>query len=159
MTITATKSWKNYITLCSSLKRNEIPYQCDDKRLCVRCRVNGRDFDQSFLFSIDPSKMLVTLFCAIPVFISAEKTADIALGTAIINNNIPDGCFCMDIGGGLLYFRMTASFYESDICGTVFEYMLSSAADAIDEYYPGLKKLAAETQISSARENRINNAV
>ena len=41
----------------------------------------------------------------------------------------------------LLYFRMTTSFYETDLNGMLFEYMLSAAADTIEEYSPEIETL------------------
>ena len=36
---------------------------------------------------------------------------------------------------------MTASFYNSAPVDSLFEYMLSAAADAMDDYSPKLRKL------------------
>ncbi|MBR2176010.1 MAG: hypothetical protein IJ861_03575 [Clostridia bacterium] len=142
MTLTTTKSWKNYITLCNALKRNDIDYEKDDKHLCIKCSVSGRDIEQNFLFEINPSKMLITLFSPVPLTFGKEKTADMSLAVCMINNSIADGSFCIDIKDRLLYFKMTASFYESTVNDTVFEYMLSTAANTVDEYYPKLHRLA-----------------
>ena len=148
MTITSTKSWKNYIMLCNTLERNDISFESNDKELCVKCGISGRDIEQNFLFSINPSKMLITLFSPIPVNISEGNTTDIAIAVCIINNKLPDGCFCIDTNEGFIYFKMTTSFYESNVSERVFEYMLSSAADSIDEYYPKIQKLAERASMN-----------
>ena len=144
MTITSTKSWKNYVMLCNTLERNDISFESNDKELCVKCGISGRDIEQNFLFSINPSKMLITLFSPIPIEIPEENTTDIAIAVCIINNKLSHGCFCIDTSEGVVYFKMTTSFYESNVSERVFEYMLSSAADTIDEYYPKIKNLAAQ---------------
>ncbi len=142
MTLTTTKSWKNYITLCRMLEKNDIPFESDDSSLSVQCRVSGREAEIGFLLRIDPSKMLISLYSPLCVHISGDRLPDIALGIAMINSTLDDGVFCLDKKLQQLYFRMTTSFYESNISGTLFEYMLCYAADAIDEYYPRLLRLA-----------------
>ena len=140
MTITTTKSWKNYMSLCRTLERNDIKYNREDEKLCVICRVGGNEL--SFRFTINPSKMLITLYSPLPIELNNEKAADMALAVCMINSTIEDGSFCMDLINNLLYFKMTSSFYETQINDTIFEYMLSTSADIIDEYYPKLKMLA-----------------
>lgn len=146
MTITTTKSWKNYMTLCRTLDRNDIEYEREDDNLCVKCNVSGRDIELSFWFTINPSKMLITLYSPVPIKLIKDKTADMALAICMINNALEDGSFCLDICDELIYFKMTSSFYETKVNDSMFEYMLSTAADIIDEYYPRLKKLAGSEQ-------------
>ena len=142
MILTASYAARSYAALCRTLERNDITFAGDDRRLCVRCKVSGRDIEQNYIFNIDPSKMLITLYSTVPVRVGQENLGDMALALCMINNTISDGSFCIDIGEGILYFKMTVSFYESTVSDTVFEYMLSTAADTIDEYYPGLHRLA-----------------
>ena len=137
MTITTTKSWKNYMTLCRTLDRNDIKYKREDEKLCVICRVGGNEIELSFRFTFNPSKMLITLYSPLPI----------ELAVCMINSTLEDGLFCMDLKNNLLYFKMTSSFYETQIHDTIFEYMLSASADIIDEYYPKLKMLAGSEEI------------
>ncbi len=142
MTITTTKSWKNYMTLCRTLERNYIEYKREDENLCVRCSVGGKDIELSFWFTINPSKMLITLYSPLPIELKRDKTSDMALAICMINSTLEDGSFYIDFKDELIYYKMTSSFYETQINDTIFEYMLSASADIIDEYYPKLKKLA-----------------
>ncbi len=141
MTLTSTKSWKHYMLICRTLEYNDIHHVRDDKSLCVRCRISGKDFEQHLLFQVDPTKMLVSLYCALPLAFVKEQTADLALAVCMANNGLPDGSFCIDPQDRLLYFKMTNSFYETNLNGMLFEYMLSSAADLIDEYYPKFRTI------------------
>lgn len=147
MTLTTTKSWKNYITLCNTLERNDIKYNREDENLCVICRVSVNDIELSFRFTINPLKMLITLYSPLPIEVNNEKASDMALAVCIINSSLDDGSFCMDLEHDLLYFKMTSSFYESQLNDTIFEYMLSTSADIIDEYYPKLKILAKNNDV------------
>lgn len=142
MTITTTKSWKNYITLCRVMEKNDIEYECDDRELTVKCSVPGHEIEQNFTFEINPSKMLITLYSPLPLELAEERSADMSIGICMINNELADGSFCIDFKSRLIYFKLTSSFYESDVCGTVFEYLLSTAANVIDEYYPKLVRLS-----------------
>lgn len=147
MTITTTKSWKNYMTLCRTLDRNDIKYKREDEKLCVICRVGGNEIELSFRFTFNPSKMLITLYSPLPIELDNKKAAGMALAVCMINSTLEDGLFCMDLKNNLLYFKMTSSFYETQIHDTIFEYMLSASADIIDEYYPKLKMLAGSEEI------------
>ncbi len=147
MTITTTKSWKNYMSLCRTLERNDIRYNREDEKLCVMCRVGGNEIELSFRITINPSKMLITLYSPLPIELCNENAADMALAVCMINSTIEDGLFCMDIKNNLLYFKMTSSFYETQINDTIFEYMLSASADIVDEYYPKLKMLARNDEM------------
>ena len=135
---------KCYETLCRTLEKNDIRYKCDSKSLCVRCSISGRDIEQHYAFSIDPSKMLITLYCEVPVRISREAICDIAFALCMINNAIPDGSFCIDLNEAILYFKMTVSFFSSAVSDQIYLYMLSAAADTIDRYYPGLSRISAQ---------------
>lgn len=143
MTLTSTKAWRNYLTLCAMLDKNDIPYESSDSELCVRCFVNTSAGEQCFIFRIDPSKMLISLCCPVSSNIESGIAADLALAITVINSSLETGGFCLDTRHRLLYFRMTTSFYESNLSGAVFEYLLSSAADAAERYIPRLKSLAA----------------
>jgi len=134
MTITATKSWKNYMALCNVLERNDIIFDRDDKHLSVGCRISVRECEYCFRFSVEPSKMLITLCVPVPKWFPAEQAGKTAVNICTINNSLSDGSFCYDPLSGLVYFKMTASFYESRIGCSLYEYMLSVAADAMDEY-------------------------
>ena len=92
-------------------------------------------------FSIDASKMLVTLYSPLFRHVPSECTTDAALALCMVNNRLPDGELCFDINDRLIYFKMTASFYNAGLSESVFEYMLSVAADTIDAYRHGLEKL------------------
>ena len=72
MTITATRSWKSYNTLCSMLQKNDIPFERDDEDLRVCCCVSSGEKERLFVFETDPSKMLITLIkiCSIIILLS-----------------------------------------------------------------------------------------
>ena len=144
MILTSTKAWKHYMLLCRTLDRNGIAYKRNDKRLNVRCTLPEGSEDQSFLISVDPEKMLISLYS--PVLTEPQAAEqELAAAICMINNELRHGCFCYCICDRLLYFRMTTSFYETNLSGEVFEYMLSCAADTMQEYSAALRKLSEQS--------------
>ena len=139
MLITA-KPKNSFNSLCSVLERNGIDYEiCSSD--CVICSVCSRDRDIRMIFSIDSSKMLITLWSSLYRNVPYEKTTDAALALCMINHSIPDGELCFDIGEHLIYYKLTSSFYNSGISDSVFEYMLSAGANTIEKYRPAIKNL------------------
>lgn len=140
--MTLTKSWQSYETLCAVLSRNDIDYERNDDNLCVKCSVSGEDIQLNFAFAINPSKMLITLYSPVPVKVKKEKFADMALAVCIINNGLTDGCFCFDPNDGTVFLKMTSSFCDTNVSEELFEYMLSVAADIMDDYFPKINHIA-----------------
>lgn len=145
MTITSTKSWKHYMLICHILSSNDIPFIRNDTALSIRCSISSRDGDMLFFFSVDPSKMLINLYSPLNFRIKEEDRGEIALGLCMINNKLSHGCFYLDTEDNIIYFRMTTSFYETNLNEMLFEYMLSSAADSVEEFSDVIKKLTGET--------------
>ena len=141
MTITGTKAWQSYTSLCKMLERNDIDFEKNDKSLCVKCSVSGKDAEMNFLFTVDASKMLITLYSIVPVQVDKDRAGDMALALCVINNGLSDGAFSLDTENMLVYYKMTSSFYNSKVSASVYEYMLSAAADVMDEYFIKIKKL------------------
>ena len=139
MTTIAEKSYHAYYSLCRVLERNDIDFRCNEKELRVTSFVAVGDIELKFIFSIDPCKMLVSLYAPVPLIVPPDNITDISLAICMINNSLSDGHFCIDTINRGVCFRMTSSFYNSRLNDSIYEYMLSAAADSIDEYYPKLK--------------------
>ena len=139
-TITAAKSRQAILTLCRVLKRNGIDYSLSAGN-CVRCSINVHESEISFIFSVDPSKMLVTLYSRMFSSVPRERSTDAALAICMINHSLPDGTICFDVRDGMIYYKMTSSFYDSGLSDSIIEYMLSAAADTVESYRPSLTRL------------------
>ncbi len=126
--------------LCSVLNRNDIIYDVKSDN-SVTCLVCAGDKDIPITFSIDTSRMLVTLLAPVSCCITADITTDIALAVCMINDMISEGSFCFDVTAGLVYYRLTQSYYNQGQSEALYEYMLSCAAELIEEYRPRLKRL------------------
>ncbi len=136
MTLTSTKSWKHYMLLCRTLERNDIQFIRNDKKLSVKCSIAGERRELNFLFVTDPEKMLMTLYSPVAAAKGNTDAGSAAMKICSINNTLSNGCFCIDEDDGIIYFRVVISFYETNLSPEIFEYMLSLAADTVEENYP-----------------------
>ncbi len=159
MKITGTKAWQSYTALCKMLDKNDISYEKDDENLCAKCTVSGKDTDMNFLFTVDASKMLITLYSLLPIQVDEDKAADVALALCVVNNSLSDGAFSLDTANLLVYYKMTSSFYNSKSNPSVYEYMLSVAADVIDDYFIRLKNLITSGEPYTISDNTPQSAL
>ena len=67
-----------YTMLCHVLEHNDIPYERIDD-WCVTCLVSGREGDIRLNFTVDDSKMLVTLYAPTVRHIPQERLPDLSL--------------------------------------------------------------------------------
>ena len=132
-----------YQTLCNVLKRNEIMYECDEENLCVKCSISGKEKDFRMIFVIEPSKMLTSLYVPIEINSGLKNVSDLAFALCVINDTLSDGYFGFDRRNIGVYFKMTSSFYNSLLSESIFEYMLSVAAEKTDEYYWKINELVS----------------
>ena len=146
MALTAVKSVGAYRALCRVLERNDIVHECDEKNFCVRCIFSGRETDFRFAFVIEPSKMLITMYAPIDVDVSNISISDLSFALCMINDSLSDGHFCLDRKSMGVYFKITASFYDSFMNESIFEYMLSEAAENAEEYYSKIKCITEKMQ-------------
>ncbi len=146
MALTAVKSANAYKALCRVLERNEIIHECDEKNWCVKCSVSGNETDFQFAFVIEPSKMLIKLYVFLDIDLSQASISELSFALCVINDSLSDGHFCFDRSGTSLYFKITASFYNSFTDESVFEYLLSAAAESTEEYYSKIKGITEKIQ-------------
>ena len=146
MALTAVKSAGAYRALCRVLERNEIIHECDEKNWCVKCSISGNETEFQFAFVIEPSKMLITLYVFLDIDLSWARLSELAFALCVINDGLPDGHFCFDRSGTGVYFKITASFYNSFTEESVFEYLLSAGAESTEEYYSKIKGITEKIQ-------------
>ena len=95
------------------------------------------------IFVIEPSKMLISLYVPIEIDSGLRNVSDLAFALCVINDTLSDGHFCFDRRNTGVYFKMTSSFYNSILSESIFEYMLSVAAEKTDEYYLKINELVS----------------
>ncbi len=129
-------------TLCRTLDKNEWKYKRFDDRLAIECSARGDDLPMDFTITVDTKRNLVMLLSLLPYTIQDDHRIDVAVAVSAINNMLVDGSFDYNVATGELFFRMTNSFFDSELSGSVFEYMLFGACHMIDEYNDKLLMLA-----------------
>ncbi len=143
MSAAAFRSAASYDLLCDVLEHNDIPYERIDS-FCVTCLVSGQEGDIRLSFTVDESKMLTTLYAPTVSRIPQEQLPDLSLAVCMLNHRLSDGAFCVDMANGLLYFKLTVSFYNSQPSEDIFSYMLSVAAETVDRYRQQFRLLVGQ---------------
>ena len=133
MSTVALRTEEVYEVLCEVLQKNEIEYE-KTEGLFVVCSVSGQDGDIRMTFCTDVSKMLITLYSPMVTHIPEESLTDASLAVCMLNHRLQDGAFCLDLSRGMLYFRMTYSYYNSEPNEDIFSYMLSHTAEVVENY-------------------------
>lgn len=143
MAAITSRSTASYALLCEVLAHNDIPYERIDD-WCVTCLVGGRGGDIRLNFTVDMSKMLITLYAPTVRHIPESRLTDMTLAVCMLNHQLSDGAFCVDMANGLLYFKLTVSFYNHEPSADAYSYMLSVAADTVERYRPRLRSLTGQ---------------
>lgn len=127
-------SKSTFATLCKMLDDKEIRYQKDEEKLTIDCTITGEDLPMQIRILINPDIMLITLLSQIPCIIPEEKRQDASVAVNMVNFRMNDGSFDFNIKDGVIFFRMTASFMDSLISESLFEYLLFCSCATIDRY-------------------------
>jgi len=127
--------------MCQALDAKEIRYSKDEEGLAIMAKFTGEDLPMDLIVRIKPELDLILLTSQIPYKIPADKRVEAAAAVGIVNSGILDGCFDFDLTSGSIYFRMTASYLETEISEDLFAYMLYVSAGTIDEFNDKFMKL------------------
>lgn len=125
---------KVYGTLCDAIDARHWRYEKDDEKLVVHFGVSGDDIPMNMLLIVDIQRQLVRLMSPMPFKFSEEKRIDGALATCAATYTLADGSFDYDVQSGVIMFRMTASFHESEIGEGLFQYMIDCSCAIVDMY-------------------------
>ncbi len=104
------------------------------KDLTLECGAKGDDLPMELTVKVDAERCLIRLISLLPFSIPEDKRLDVVVAISALNNALVDGCFDLDLGDGALFFRMTNSYADSELGPEVFEYLLYSSCQVIDEY-------------------------
>lgn len=120
-------------TLCRTMDRLEWHYK-KISDLSLECGAKGDDLPMELTIKVDEERSLVRLISLLPFSIPEDKRLDVVVAISALNNALVDGCFDLDLGDGALFYRMTNSYMDSELGEEVFEYLLYSSCQIIDEY-------------------------
>lgn len=123
-----------YTTLCTALDKREWHYDKDEENLVVYFGVNGDDIPMNFIFKVDAERQLVSAMSPLPFEFSEEKRMDGAIATCVASFGLADGSFDYDFSNGMVVFRMTATYRESNLGDGLFQYMINCSSAMVDEF-------------------------
>lgn len=118
---------------CRTMDRLDWHYK-KVKDLTLECGAKGDDLPMDLTVKVDEERRLIRLISLLPFSIPEDKRLDVVVAISALNNALIDGCFDLDLGDGSLFFRMTNSYADSELGTEVFEYLLYSSCQIIDEY-------------------------
>ncbi len=121
-------------SLCTALDNRGWHYEKYDEDLVIKCGVQGDDLPIDLVISVEADIELIMLMSRLPVVISEERRLDAAIAVNYVNAKLVDGSFDFNLEDGVIVFRMTSSFIESEIGSELFDYMIWMAINAVDRY-------------------------
>lgn len=125
---------KVYEDLCAALEKRSWPHERHDEDLVITCGVAGEDIPMQFLLMVDSRRQLLRVLSRLPFAVPEDKRVDLAIATCVATYSLADGCFDYDIESGKIEFRLTASFRDSTIGDSLFEYLILCSVQTVDEY-------------------------
>lgn len=134
---------KVYGALLRAVEMNGWTCDKDDGKKSVTISVQGDDLPITFSVFVDGEKQLVKLLSRIPIEFGKDKINDSAVAVCNINYALTDGRFDLDTDNGQVYYRMTATFMESDLSQVALLYMINYATWAMDTFNGKLLAISA----------------
>lgn len=133
---------KVFEDICRMLEKREYKFKTDDERMAIIFSVTGEDIPMDFIFHIIPESQIVRVTSLLPFTVPEEKRVDLAIAACHATSSIIDGSFDFDIENGDMYFRLTASFTETDIGEGLLKYLISYSCFAVDLFNDKLLAVA-----------------
>ena len=121
-------------SLCERLDSMNLHYSCDPEEYIIRFDYQGEDLPMNFTFIIDEDRQLLRVYSRIPITVPKEKGLEMAVATCIATNELLDGSFDYDMKTGEIFFRLTATFLETDIGDGLFDHLVSYSIFAVEQY-------------------------
>ena len=112
------------------------------KEFTVEYAGAGDDLPISFRVIVDAERMLIVLYSVLPFRFPEDKIIDAALATVLINDDLVDGSFDLDIEDGTVCFRQTNTYCESLISAEAVSFMMDLAIHMVDLFNDKLYVLA-----------------
>lgn len=134
---------KVYGALLRAVEMNGWTCDKDDEKMSVTVSVQGDDLPITFSVFVDSERQLVRLLSRIPLEFDKDRITDGAVAVCNINYALTDGRFDLDAENGFVYFRMTATYLESDLSQVALLYMINYATWAVDTFNGKLLAISA----------------
>lgn len=123
-----------YEDMCAEFDNRKWSYQRHDEDLVITKAVSGDDIPMEIILAVDPKRQLIRVLSRLPFVAPEDKRMDMAIAACAATYALADGSFDFDLATGKIHFRLTASFRDSKIGKTLFDYLLRCSAYTIDKY-------------------------
>ncbi len=127
----------------SFLDSNRLKYDYDDQNLNVVLELMGDDLKISLRITADAENALLVVISQLPFKIKEDCLVDFAIGCSYINNIISDGNLEIDLAHKTAFFRMTVSFFDTELDIGVIDYLISRLVYTVDKINDKLFMLAS----------------
>ena len=128
------KAKSYYEMLCNMLENDGWKFDREDDNYVVHMSVSGESMPIQIIFIVDEARQLIRLLSPVPFKFSEEKRMEGAIAAGAASFGMADGNFGYDLENGHLYFKITASYIDSEASETLFRYMLACTCAMVDRY-------------------------
>jgi len=125
---------RTYETICACFDEHDWTYSRDDEKMEIKIGSKGDDLPIDTFIRVMPDRQLISLLSLLPFTISKEKRLETAVAVCMVNDKLANGSFDYDIKDGQIFFRLTNSFWGSEIGTKLFGYMLIVSINTINDY-------------------------
>ena len=123
-----------YSRLCKMLDERGWGYTSSDEELVIDFTVWGDDLDMRLKIFVIAERQLIRLLSPLPFHIKPDNSVNMSAAVVYVNSILGDGSFNYDVESGLIVYRMTASFLDSDIGEGLLQYMVDCSTNTVDKY-------------------------
>ncbi len=132
-------------SVCAVLDDHGWAYDKDKDAFEVGFDADGKDMPIRITLKVNPELMTVTAFALIPVEPPEDRAEDIAVVTALVNEQTVHGNFEYDAKARRIYFRAATSYRDSTVDKDVYFYLIGVAFSTADKVAAVVKALCDGT--------------
>ncbi len=140
----AKRAQEIFEAVCSYFDAKEYNYKRHDEDKVVTITTRGEDIPIDFIIKVREDHEVLSFISFMPFTVPEDKRTDTALVLNVINENLINGSFSIDLEDGKIRFRMSAGYMGSLIGQEVYDYMFMVSALTIDEYNDKLMMYAKD---------------
>lgn len=130
-----------YGTLCQTLDNMKWRYGKDEDKLVIHTSAIGEDLTIQLFMRVDADRQVMFLKSPMPYTIPENKRETVATAVTVANFAMLNGSFEMDIGKGVLAFKIVVPFMNSLISENVCHYMIMLGCRMTDKFNDKFKSL------------------
>ncbi len=129
---------KIFSKLCDYFTRKELEYHILDTQeegisVLTAC-LSGDDLPMDIAMAVNACDNLLIFTSLLPVTFDKAKIKDGALAVCMVNNDLNDGHFDLNVDSGEISFRLCNRWTDSNVGDDIFAYLLQMGGSCVDVY-------------------------